>query len=163
MAKTKKERLKSLTNSIKKLAFSMQQINKKNVVHMEDVKGQLKHKLRMRVIVKVSPSRKLHTGKWQKLKQRTYGVYGRMCYCCWKDESDGVQLTIDHILPISKHPKLKYDISNLQVLCFQCNQNKDNFEIDYRRMLIEILPEVRQRMKNYNIKLPDEYANFLMK
>jgi 5-methylcytosine-specific restriction endonuclease McrA len=34
-------------------------------------------------------------------------------------------LTVDHIIPlVDLHPELRYEISNLQVLCRRCNSRK---------------------------------------
>lgn len=38
--------------------------------------------------------------------------------------SDGVQ--VDHIKPLKTNPELKYDKSNLQLLCRRCHFNKSN-------------------------------------
>jgi 5-methylcytosine-specific restriction protein A len=51
-------------------------------------------------------------------------VFGRdnyQCKSCGKMENEA-QLTVDHIIPLAKGGS--NDISNLQTLCFQCNQTK---------------------------------------
>jgi len=43
------------------------------------------------------------------------------------------RLEVDHIKPISLYPKLQLEISNLQVLCHQCNSGKSNTDqTDFR-------------------------------
>jgi 5-methylcytosine-specific restriction enzyme A len=50
------------------------------------------------------------------------------CQSCGKISGE-TQLTIDHIIPLSRGGK--NDISNLQTLCLTCNQQKNN-NIDNR-------------------------------
>lgn len=51
------------------------------------------------------------------------------CQICGKRAQDGVELEVDHIIPISKGGKTIP--SNLQTLCKQCNRGKrDNFMYD---------------------------------
>ena len=44
------------------------------------------------------------------------------CRLCGKSAEDGVQLEVDHIVPVSKGGKT--EISNLQTLCMACNRGK---------------------------------------
>ncbi|MBR8827967.1 MAG: HNH endonuclease [Gomphosphaeria aponina SAG 52.96 = DSM 107014] len=59
-------------------------------------------------------------------------VYERdkyQCQSCGKREK---QLNIDHIIPLAKGGT--NDISNLQTLCWQCNQQKkDNLDPRFKR------------------------------
>ncbi|MDZ8108164.1 MAG: HNH endonuclease [Nostoc sp. DedQUE12a] len=53
------------------------------------------------------------------------------CQSCGKTASE-TNLTIDHIIPLARGGK--NDISNLQTLCFKCNQQKtDNIDPRFRR------------------------------
>ena len=86
------------------------------------------------IIKKSKPSKKKKpigkvTKKW--LKTRTLwlknnppnhqGYY--ICYICnkWIDKAE---ITIDHIIPRSKAPELRFDPSNLMACCYNCNNNK---------------------------------------
>jgi 5-methylcytosine-specific restriction endonuclease McrA len=56
---------------------------------------------------------------------------GGQCQSCGKNAREA-QLHIDHIIPLAKGGS--NDISNLQVLCQQCNQNKkDRFDRRFYR------------------------------
>lgn len=48
------------------------------------------------------------------------------CCACGKSAKDGAVLHVDHIKPKSHYPELALDISNLQVLCSECNLGKGN-------------------------------------
>lgn len=65
---------------------------------------------------RLSKKRRHRQGTWKKLVKRD----GRKCKFC--GFSEGI-LTIDHIIPISKGGHHK-SLSNLQILCYECNQNK---------------------------------------
>lgn len=53
--------------------------------------------------------------------------FGNRCLCCGRDD---VQLTVDHIVPVSMGGS--NDISNIQPLCKSCNSRKHQKIVDYR-------------------------------
>ena len=53
--------------------------------------------------------------------------YGNKCLCC---ERDDVNITIDHVVPLSLGGR--NSVENLQPLCRSCNSRKHNKTIDYR-------------------------------
>jgi 5-methylcytosine-specific restriction endonuclease McrA len=61
---------------------------------------------------------------WRSLRYLALKNAGGCCQCCGASASDGVQLHVDHIKPRSLFPKLELDLSNLQVLCADCNIGK---------------------------------------
>jgi hypothetical protein len=68
--------------------------------------------------------------EWKELRFRALLAHGRKCLCC---NAKDKPLHVDHIKPISKYPSLKLELSNLQVLCEDCNLGKSNkFETDFR-------------------------------
>lgn len=70
------------------------------------------------------------TREWQELRYRALKLYGKKCGCC---EATTGPFHVDHIKPRSKHPELELEISNLQVLCADCNMGKGNKdETDWR-------------------------------
>jgi len=64
--------------------------------------------------------------EWAGLKAQ----YGNRCLCCGGREADGVALTADHIVPLSRGGE--DERSNLQPLCRPCNSAKGRQRWDYR-------------------------------
>lgn len=73
------------------------------------------------------------TPEWRYLRRCALLIYGNECHQCYEQGSRKKSLHVDHILPKSMYPHLSMDITNLQVLCEECNTQKNNiiFE-DYR-------------------------------
>lgn len=70
-----------------------------------------------------------HKEKWLRLRYRAFRKYGNKCLVCGSID----RLHVDHIKPKSKYPELAFEISNLQILCSDCNLGKSNkFEDDWR-------------------------------
>ena len=59
------------------------------------------------------------------IRSKLLKEYNYKCKHCGKSPKDGVTLEIDHIKPLKKWGG-KSDISNLQVLCNECNRGKSN-------------------------------------
>lgn len=73
--------------------------------------------------------------RWKELRLIALDTYGRRCVSCGAAPSadNSVVLNVDHIKPLRFNPELALDLSNLQVLCQDCNQGKSWFnENDYR-------------------------------
>jgi len=77
--------------------------------------------------------------EWRTLRMEAIQRHGRSCQCCGaapgqKDATGApVRICVDHIKPISKHWHLRLDLSNLQILCDECNMGKGNWsETDFR-------------------------------
>lgn len=66
--------------------------------------------------------------EWKKLRYDALMLYNRRCVCCGftPKENSKNYLVVDHINPINKYPSLKLEISNLQVLCNDCNMGKSD-------------------------------------
>ena len=78
--------------------------------------------------------------KSQAWKEARYAVLRRdagACSCCGARASDGVRLHVDHIKPRSKYPELQLDITNLQILCEDCNFGKSNYYNDDWRVKMQ--------------------------
>ena len=67
-------------------------------------------------------------------RERVFDRDGRKCRRCPSVEN----LHIDHILPKAKYPHLMFEISNLQVLCRNCNFRKQREE-DYKILKPSVL------------------------
>ena len=59
-----------------------------------------------------------------KVRHQVFRNAGRRCQQCGKSAVDGVTLEVDHIMPVSHGGS--DDISNLQLLCFDCNRGKSD-------------------------------------
>lgn len=74
----------------------------------------------------------LDSFEWRQLRFKALQKYGRRCQCCGSSPSTGAVLNVDHVKPRRKFPGLALDISNLQVLCADCNHGKGNAVTDFR-------------------------------
>jgi len=99
------------------------------------------HKLKKQFLgksskVKVSKRKSLPNNidyKWKKLRKIVLHRYGCRCMRCGITPTLKSDVHVDHIKPKSKYPDLKYEITNLQVLCSECNIQKSNLDCsDYR-------------------------------
>jgi len=67
--------------------------------------------------------------EWAVLRYKAFLEYGNQCVVCRRE----VNLTVDHIKPISQYPELRTELSNLQVMCRLCNRGKGAWdETDWR-------------------------------
>jgi hypothetical protein len=80
--------------------------------------------------------------EWRVLRYRALKLHGATCQCCGASAKDGKVMHVDHIKPRSKYPALQLVLSNLQVLCEDCNLGKlAHDETDWRPVEEEILPD----------------------
>ncbi|HCL5638186.1 HNH endonuclease [Klebsiella aerogenes] len=82
-----------------------------------------------------SSSREFYASKeWRRLRYQAFKIYGGNCACCGRSAKDGLKMHVDHIKPRSRYPELALKISNLQILCEECNLAKSNTDdIKWRR------------------------------
>lgn len=57
--------------------------------------------------------------KWFKANEAPYYI----CYLCGKSLLK-IDVTLDHVIPRSRAPKLRYEQSNLKPCCYPCNVDK---------------------------------------
>lgn len=70
--------------------------------------------------------------KWRQVRYEALRT-SPCCVLCGRGRQQGVTLHVDHIKPKSLHPELAFELSNLQVLCEDCNLGKGNLdETDFR-------------------------------
>lgn len=70
------------------------------------------------------------TKEWRQLRFKALLKYGRACMCC---NATNKPLHVDHVKPRSKYPELELELSNLQILCEDCNMGKGGWsEADFR-------------------------------
>ena len=64
------------------------------------------------------------SAEWRLIRRQVIQEQGNICQNCGRRITNDYDLTVDHIKPRSKFPKLALDKSNLQVLCRVCNSAK---------------------------------------
>ena len=81
--------------------------------------------------------------EWKELRYEAIRVNGGKCQCCGRSPLDhGIVLHVDHIKPKSLFPKLAFELSNLQVLCEDCNIGKCNYDsTDWRPAHLRVVGE----------------------
>ena len=62
--------------------------------------------------------------RWLQIRFQAIQKYGRKCFSCGKTPEHGAIIEIDHIRPRVLYPELAFDVSNMQVLCRECNGGK---------------------------------------
>lgn len=71
--------------------------------------------------------------EWKEVRYKALKLHGGCCQCCGVRASERIVLHVDHIKPRSKYPELELQLSNLQVLCADCNLGKRAWdETDWR-------------------------------
>lgn len=64
--------------------------------------------------------------EWRHLRYQAFRQYGNKCCVCGRGTSDGMVMHVDHIKPRSLYPHLALKLSNLQIMCNECNVSKSN-------------------------------------
>lgn len=95
-----------------------------NIYYHPSAKGNIKKKRKR--------NRKAKDGfywsdEWRELRYKALIMHGKKCQCCGAT-ADQSRLHVDHIKPRSKYPRLALDLSNLQVLCEDCNMGKGSWD-----------------------------------
>lgn len=70
----------------------------------------------------------LHSGEWRNLKYKFRKMHDNKCMCCGQKPSQFTSIftCVDHIKCRKQYPNLALDITNLQILCNECNHGKGN-------------------------------------
>lgn len=80
----------------------------------------------------------LQTYEWRRVRMEALKKYGARCQCCGASPETGAVMNVDHIKPRRLFPQLALELSNLQVLCGECNHGKGNWDMtDWRGMEAE--------------------------
>lgn len=86
----------------------------------------------------VSADAFLSSYDWRKLRMQAILRYGRKCMCCGATPETGAVIHVDHIKPRKLFPDLALELSNLQVLCHECNHGKGNWDqTDWRPFVVD--------------------------
>lgn len=73
--------------------------------------------------------------EWRELRYHALVKNNGKCECCGAGKHNGKMLHVDHILPRSLFPDRELDLTNLQVLCEDCNLGKSNKDVtDWREV-----------------------------
>jgi 5-methylcytosine-specific restriction endonuclease McrA len=76
--------------------------------------------------------------EWSKLRDNVITKRGTRCAQCGREIRRKTDVTVDHILPRSKHPQLALEETNLQVLCRSCNSAKgDSILEELREVFVQ--------------------------
>lgn len=76
------------------------------------------------------PSSKFYqTPEWRTVRYFVLQSRGNNCECCSRGKKEDVPIHVDHIFARSKMPSHSLNLTNLQILCEDCNMAKSN--IDY--------------------------------
>ncbi len=112
----------------------------KNTFHKYIDANSVPAKIKEKKFIKRSFSGKdfYNSPEWRSVRYLALKRDGRRCACCGATPDDGLMMHVDHIKPRSKYPELELALSNLQILCADCNLGKSNTdEIDWRPRVIE--------------------------
>lgn len=142
-------------DQVKEMRLSLGDREKRRIAHREKKQAQAENKLR-RTAEQSKPKRKtvnqqieellkkrpfeasnefLSSYEWRKIRMEALKKHGRRCQCCGASPANGAVLNVDHIKPRLEYPHLALELSNLQVLCHDCNHGKGNWDkTDWRRM-----------------------------
>lgn len=77
----------------------------------------------------MSPSNTMNSRTKQEKIRKLRKQYGNTCMACKQPK----HLTLDHIIPIVDGGG--NDLQNLQLLCYNCNQEKGDATIDYKHKM----------------------------
>lgn len=73
------------------------------------------------------PQKDRKTVKYRRLRKE---IFIRDDYTCQICKQKGGELNIDHIKPYSKYPDLRYEKTNLRVLCVPCHKQTPTFGVN---------------------------------
>lgn len=92
----------------------------------------------------------LFSYEWRRLRMEALKLHGARCQCCGASPATGAVMNVDHIKPRRLFPHLALELSNLQVLCHECNHGKGNWDqTDWRQSQEEeVEPEVAQFIRS---------------
>jgi 5-methylcytosine-specific restriction endonuclease McrA len=78
--------------------------------------------------IDVTSTEFLSTYEWRKVRMEALKKYGPVCQCCGATPATGAVMNVDHVKPRKLFPHLALDVSNLQILCHECNHGKGNWD-----------------------------------
>lgn len=121
----------------KRLELSLSNMIKKNHPRSDSARNGLQvlenAYLQLKSIPEVRSKDFLQSKSWQRLRIQAFKKYGNKCQCCGATPESGAKLCVDHIKPRRLFPELALELDNLQILCYECNSGKGNWDMtDFR-------------------------------
>ncbi|MBK8187747.1 MAG: HNH endonuclease [Cellvibrio sp.] len=97
-------------------------------------------KAKRKLVTKLDNANFYLSDEWRAIRVRVLEKYECKCMMCGRSpRMHNIVIHVDHIKPRSKHPELSLEITNLQLLCEDCNKGKSNrYDTDWRPDLDEI-------------------------
>jgi 5-methylcytosine-specific restriction endonuclease McrA len=81
--------------------------------------------------------------EWKRVRYDFLKDKDRKCQCCGATPADGVRVVVDHIQPIRYFWQKRFDPTNLQLLCDDCNMGKGSRdETDWRNTPVVSNPTI---------------------
>jgi 5-methylcytosine-specific restriction endonuclease McrA len=74
---------------------------------------------------------------WLQIRYLALRNNGAICQCCGASQKEGAILHVDHVKPRSKYPHLALELSNLQILCSECNIGKSDWDTTDWRPIVD--------------------------
>lgn len=101
--------------------------NKKHLYKIPEIRNEKVDPYSHPLLGKKEYSKFYSSTAWRQLRYLALKNTGG-CQCCGAKASDGVQIHVDHIKPRSRYPELELSLSNIQVLCMDCNIGKGDWD-----------------------------------
>lgn len=83
-----------------------------------------KNQERESIAASMSSEKFYRTTEWKKFRYQILKTRGNRCECCGRGPKEGAIIQVDHILSRWVHPERAFDVSNMQILCLECNEGK---------------------------------------
>lgn len=125
VSKTIKEESPAVVNGAKKQNVAT---HKSNIQIAAELKFKKKGRSPRVSRNKLFSDKFLQSYEWRKLRMEALKLHGARCQCCGASPAAGAVMNVDHIKPRKIFPELALSLSNLQVLCGDCNHGKGNWD-----------------------------------
>lgn len=98
------------------------------------------------------------TKEWRTVRYMALRDGNGWCHLCGRTALDGIKLHVDHVIPISKAPRLALVLDNLQVLCEDCNIGKSNTDSIKWKSYTPLSVKQRKRLVRRSLALLGRYS-----
>lgn len=98
---------------------------------------------------------RIRSGRDPQWRLMSYRLRKRSPFCQYCNAT--VDLTVDHIIPVSERPDLSHNTANCQVLCRSCNSRRGTNCTDAERAsVLAVLAERKMRRRTGGGMTPDD-------